>query len=63
MDYLMTYNQATGEITGFYPSDLLKLYGEIPQPNLKITEQKHDFYAQHNGQYKLNPETLVDEPI
>lgn len=58
-NYLMNYDATTGEIKGFY---LKSINGDnIPAPNIEITPEKHDFYMEHNGQYKLNPQTLEDE--
>lgn len=60
-NYLMAYDATTGNILGFY---LKSIHGDnILTPNLEITQEKHDFYMEHNGQYRLNITTLEDELI
>lgn len=60
-NYFMNYDAATGQIKGFY---LRSLHGDkIPSPTLEITEERYKFYLEHNGQYKLNTQTLEDELI
>lgn len=60
-NYYMNYDAETGEIKGFY---IKGIHGEnIPTPNVEITPEKHDFYMQNNGKYRLNPKTLEDELI
>jgi len=59
-DYLMNYDEQTGEIKGFY---LRPVHTIIPLPIKEITEEKHQFYMENNGKYKLNPITLEDELI
>lgn len=60
-NFLMNYDTTTGEIKGFY---LKSENGDnIPTPTIEITQEKHDFYMENNGQYKLNPSTLEDELI
>jgi hypothetical protein len=58
-NYLMNYCEKTGVIRGFY---LKSIHGDkIPSPNIEISPEKHMFYMDHNGEYKLNPITLEDE--
>lgn len=60
-NYFMNYDENTGKIKGFYTKSI---HGDnIPTPNVEITQEKHDFYMEHNGQYRLNPKTLEDELI
>lgn len=60
-NYLMNYDTTTGEIKGFY---LKSIHGDnIPTPNVEITPEKHEFYMENNGKYKLNVTTLEDEII
>lgn len=60
-NYLMNYDEKTGEIKGFY---LKSIHGNnVPFPTIEITPERHEFYMQYNGKYKLNPETLEDELI
>lgn len=57
-NYILAYDAETGEFVGFY---LRSIHGDsIPEPNVEITPEKHAFYMEHNGQYKLNPATLED---
>lgn len=57
-NYLMNYDSETGEIKGFY---LKSIHTNIPAPCLETTSEKHQFYMENNGKYKLNPATLEDE--
>lgn len=60
-NYLMNYDTTTGDIKGFY---LKSIHGDnMPTPTIEITAEKHDFYMQNNGLYRLNPTTLEDELI
>lgn len=60
-NFLMNYDTTTGEIKGFY---LKSIHGDnIPIPTIEITPEKHQFYMENNGKYKLNPTTLEDEII
>lgn len=59
-NYLMNYDVQTGEIKGFY---LRSIHENIPKPVIEVTPEKHDFYMQNNGKYRLNPITLIDEEI
>jgi len=57
----MNYDTITGEVKGFY---LVSIHGEnIPAPIMEITPEKHDFYMENNGKYRLNLITLEDELI
>ena len=57
--FLMNYDITTGEIKGFY---LKSIHGDnVPTPTIEITPEKHTFYMEHNGQYKVNTTTLEDE--
>lgn len=58
-NYSMNYDELTGEIKGFY---LKSIHGDkIPSPTIEISPEKHMFYMEHNGEYKLNTITLEDE--
>lgn len=57
-NYLMNYDETTGNILGFY---LKSINVNIPNPNIEITPEKHNFYMENNGLYRLNPTTLADE--
>lgn len=60
-NYFMNYDEKTGMTKGFY---LKSIHGDnIPTPNIEITPEKHDFYVQNNGLYKINTTTLQDETI
>lgn len=60
-NYFMNYNLATGEILGFY---LKSMHGDnIPSPTIEITSEKHQFYIDNQGKYKLNLQTMEDELI
>lgn len=60
-NYFMNYDITTGEIKGFY---LKSIHGSnIPTPNIEITQEKHQFYMENNGKYKINVTTLEDELI
>ena len=60
-NYLMAYDATAGNILGFY---LKSIHGDnIPTPSLEITAEKHNFYMNNQGKYKLNIETLEDELI
>lgn len=60
-NYFMNYDATTGEIKGFY---LKSINGDnLPTPNKEITKEKHLFYMQNQGKYKLNIQTLEDELI
>lgn len=60
-NYLMHYDATTGDILGFY---LKSIHGDnIPAPTIEITEEKHAFYMDNNGKYKLNIETLEDKLV
>lgn len=60
-NYFMNYDTTTGEIKGFY---LKSIHGEnIPTPNKEITPEKHNFYMEHNGEYKIDVTTLEDELV
>lgn len=50
-----------GNIRGFYPKSVT--YPNPPIQFIEITEEKHKFYMEHNGKYKLNISTLEDELI
>jgi hypothetical protein len=57
--FLMHYDETTGEIKGFY---LASIHGEnIPSPCIEIDAEKHRFYMENNGLYKININTLEDE--
>jgi len=58
-NYLMNYDKQTGEIKGFYLKSVHG--GNIPTPILEITPEKHSFYINNNGKYKINIVTLADE--
>lgn len=59
--YLMAYDTTTGDILGFY---LKSIHGDnIPTPNKEVTKEKHNFYMENNGKYKINVTTLEDELI
>lgn len=60
-NYFMDYNKDTGDIKGFY---LKSIHGvNIPEGCIEITPEKHDFYMDNNGLYRLNLTTLIDELI
>ena len=60
-NYLMNYDEKSGQIKGFY---LKSIHGDnIPSPTIEVSFEKHDFYMQNNGKYKLNLQTLEDELI
>lgn len=60
-NFFMNYDATTGDILGFY---LKSIHGDnIPTPNIEITPEKHQFYMENNGKYKLNVTTLADEEI
>jgi hypothetical protein len=59
-NYLMHYDNE-GYIKGFY---LKSIHGDnIPRPVIEITPEKHNFYLENQGLYKINPLTLEDEAI
>lgn len=56
----MNYDEQ-GDILGFY---LRSIHGDnIPSPTIEITPEKHLFYMENQGKYKLNVLTLEDEEI
>lgn len=59
-NYFMHYDPESGEIKGFY---LKSIHVNIPSPTIEIIPEKHEFYMENNGRYKLNPVTLEDELI
>ena len=60
-NFYLNYDATTGDILGFY---LKSIHGDnIPNPSIEITPEKHEFYMQNNGKYRLNPKTLEDELI
>jgi len=60
-NFIMNYDKETGYIGGFYLKSIH--VDNIPIPNMEITKEKHQFYMDNNGKYKLNPTTLEDELI
>lgn len=56
----MNYDRETGEITGFYLASRNK---NIPENCVEISPDKHLFYVENNGKYKINVTTLEDELI
>ena len=56
----MHYDEITGKIKGFY---IEGIHQNIPSPVTQITEEKHQFYMDNNGMYKINILTLEDELI
>lgn len=60
-NYLLNYDEITGEIKGFY---LRSVHGGgIPSPTIEISPEKHNFYMENNGLYKLNTSTLDEELV
>jgi len=59
-NYLLNYDVTTGNILGFY---LKSINENIPIPTIEITPEKHDFYMQNNGLYRVDPTTLEDKLI
>lgn len=59
-NYLMHYDE-NGFIQGFY---LRSIHGNnIPEPYIEISDEKHQFYLDNQGKYKINPVTLEDEIV
>jgi len=50
MNYLAAYD-TDGKYMGFYPSDMLDLYTDIPVPNIELTEEQHQ--EAMTGNYKV----------
>lgn len=58
--YLMEYDN-NGNIKGFYPKSHINNYPNPPTQFIEIDEEKHRFYMNNNGKYKLNIATLENE--
>jgi len=59
-NYLLNYDEITGEIKGFFLRSQNK---DIPFPTIEITLAKRNFYSYHIGKYKINIQTLEEELV
>ena len=58
--YLMVYDN-DGNIITFIPKSDISSYRDIPTQIIEITEEKHKFYTDNDGRYRINLITLEDE--